>query len=146
MSANDIFDRIAASSPINRAAGLAVSGASIHYEPKINDARESWDAPPALRPIPPNVPPLVGRRFGRMVVVGLQAETNGRWVVRCACGKYEVRRAAAINGKYAAVQQCQVCDHLDKLRHIDRVRQFGAERANKMQNEDRDALIRGARK
>lgn len=147
MSANDIFDRIATSSPVNRGAGLAVSGASVHYDPKITKTREIWDAPPAMRPVPPDAPALVGFKFGRMTVVGMLAETNGRyarWLVRCVCGKYEARRAAVITGKHAALSQCQVCDHLDSLRRIDRVRQFGTERANKMQDEDRAVVMREA--
>lgn len=52
---------------------------------------------PTKRP-PSNAPECVGRRRGRMVVVGYSKDqpppknnSNARWVVRCDCGNYEHR-------------------------------------------------------
>lgn len=141
---SNIFDRLSTSSPINRSAGVAVGSRGVHYEPKLNNARVTLDAPPRMRPPPPNAPDLVGLQFGRLRIVGLSAELNGRWVVRCVCGKYEFRSARAARGEHAELDACSYCQHLDKLKHQDRIRQFGAERASAMQEEER--LLKRAKK
>ena len=44
----------------------------------------------------PNMVDLTGTQFERMTVIGLSRDYMGRWVVRCACGRYELRTAKAI--------------------------------------------------
>ncbi|MFA4974651.1 MAG: hypothetical protein WC683_18755 [bacterium] len=134
---SNIFDRLSTSSPINRGAGVAVGARGVHYEPKLDNSRVTLDAPPRMRPVPHDAPDLIGLQFGRFRVVGLSAELNGRWVVRCVCGKYEFRTARAIRGEHAELDKCSYCQHLDHLKYHDHVQQFGAARASAMQNEDR---------
>jgi hypothetical protein len=57
---------------------------------------------------------LVGRRFGKLIVMGLStvptadSGRSGRWVVRCDCGAYEVRRRAALMNRNA-LHECHDC-------------------------------------
>lgn len=62
---------------------------------------------------------LVGRRFGRLTVMGLSAVPTtdsghqGRWVVRCDCGAYEVRKRRALLNPNASLM-CDVCDQRER--------------------------------
>jgi hypothetical protein len=73
-----------------------------------------------MRPIPEAMAGMVGRKFGRFTVVGLAADYNpkkgARWAVKCACGDYETRKAAAINNPSNVVDCCRKCDHLWMVR------------------------------
>jgi hypothetical protein len=67
------------------------------------------ESPPKLKPLPPNATNLAGLRFGRFRVVGMQAGVSGRWVVRCDCGNYEIRRAKAILNPDNWGDRCTYC-------------------------------------
>ncbi|OAI30018.1 hypothetical protein A1351_23130 [Methylosinus sp. R-45379] len=148
---SDIFDRLAASAPINRGAAMATHGRGVNFEPKLGRARETWDTPPAMRPLPPDMPNFMGRSFGRLRVIGLACErgTGGkyaRWVVRCVCGRYEMRRSRAVGGPHAPLDSCSYCHYLDELRFRDHVKQFGEARAVRMRDEERALVLAKARK
>ena len=64
----------------------------------------------------PSFTDLTGSRFGRFTVVGLARGFKGRWVVRCVCGKYEMRRQKAIINKENYGDCCQICRHLQFLK------------------------------
>ncbi len=59
---------------------------------------------------------LTGRECGRLQVIGLHADMKKRWVVRCACGDYEVRSAKAINNPENHGDRCCNCRHLAFLK------------------------------
>jgi hypothetical protein len=59
---------------------------------------------------------LTGKRYGRLQVIGLHAYLKKRWVVRCACGDYEVRSAKAINNPQNFGDRCYNCRHLAFLK------------------------------
>lgn len=66
-------------------------------------AQAHWKAPPpALASQPnPGTPDLTGQRFGRFVVIRFHGATSkanpvATWLVRCACGDYELRRTKTI--------------------------------------------------
>lgn len=121
---SDVFDRIAASSPQNATAARVTSRGEI-YDPVVQYSNH-WhsDAPPKMRPIPDRsfatCSDMLGRRQGRLTVIGLAAEYNpskpARWVVRCDCGDYETRNARAIRNELNSEDRCQKCHHLRKVK------------------------------
>lgn len=52
---------------------------------------------------------LTGITFGRFTVIGLSSELPGRWVVKCGCGGFETRRAAAIKNPNNSHDSCRAC-------------------------------------
>lgn len=125
MKNSDIFDRIAASAPANSTAAKVTSRGS-HYEPTFIPCRETWDTPPPMRDIPanqqnnPNLVGIMGRKFGRLTVLGLlndperSSKQGSSWVVRCACGAYEVRKAKTIRNPLNIEDRCSRCDAVKK--------------------------------
>lgn len=86
--------------PINKEAAL-VTGKGFSHE-WINKQRphvKSWDHQPPVRNQMPNQHNYAGIKFGRMHVVGLAKEHKKRWVVRRACGTYELRSAKSIDNQ-----------------------------------------------
>ena len=79
-------------------------------------------APPTLTTIinsdrrSPNFTDLTGVKFGRFSVIGLASGFKGRWVARCVCGKYEMRRQKAIINKKNYGDCCAICRHLQFLK------------------------------
>lgn len=71
---------------------------------------EHWEViPPVITKLKKGIPNLIGFRFGYLKVIGLSRHINGRWVVRCDCGAYEVRKAKAIRNKENFGDRCHVC-------------------------------------
>lgn len=114
----DVWDRIATSQPVDKAAATAVSQSGVHYVH--TPAITQWDAPPEMRPIPENAPDLIGVKFGRLTVIGLHAGMNSSngatWVVRCVCGTYEPRKAKAIRNPKNSKDACHSCRNVEYLR------------------------------
>ena len=123
------FDSVAPLRPADHTAGRVASNGD-HWEPKAQmpAGLEHWDAPPPMRPWQPDprdpsLPDLTGRKFDKLTVMGLWNETRGgsgvpsRWVVRCACGSYEVRRPSSILTGIARNQgHCWNCDQLNRIK------------------------------
>ena len=115
MSKGDLYSRIAASAPVDASAARALSMRGEH-EPtvKIPEHHEHYDAPPKVQPVPENKTDRTGRRFGKLTVIGYlrtHRDRSGRWLVRCVCGQYEVRRGSTID-KADAGQSCTRCAKL----------------------------------
>ena len=55
---------------------------------------------------------LTGFRRGRLVAIGIAAETKKRWVVRCDCGTYSLRSVKAILNQENDQDRCDDCTHL----------------------------------
>src|SRR5947209_12093599 len=101
----DTFDAVLASVPNGATAGRVTSRGE-HWTPKrqLSPGELHWDTPPpmfAWRPgLMQGLPDFTGHKFGRMTVLGLMKVRPGgeglRWVVRCACGDYEVRKTKAV--------------------------------------------------
>lgn len=76
----------------------------------------------------PNFRDLSGIKFGYLTVVGLFAlDKYDKWVVRCACGCYEVRRSTIINSNPTEIDRtrCLGCLDLERLRHKDFFKRYG---------------------
>lgn len=102
--------------PANATAARVVSGGT-HYEPEINLAKhDHWETPPKTKRVPRDAPQLIGHRCGRLTVIGLYAKRAGRWVVRCACGAYELRTTKALRNPENSEDRCQRCWHEARAR------------------------------
>lgn len=84
-----------------------------------------WEVCPPLRTFPDNpvALDLRGLRYGRLAVIGLlddrtfnRKSDKARWVVRCACGLFEVRSAKAIRNPANAHDACWRCGYVHHLR------------------------------
>lgn len=106
--------------PLDRTARRVISKGT-HYTPtKKNNLRESWDTPPPLvTPTTEAVKSLFGMRKGNLVVVGyLGSSSSGsaRLLVRCDCGKYEVRLSNRWRKHSGLNNYCQFCENFQKLK------------------------------
>lgn len=119
------LSRVFASSPVNATAARVLSG-GIHYEERpIDEMHWHFDAPPSVTPrgkLPWDADflDLTGRRIGRMTVVGYYGKRNRKkkalWLVRCACGDYEVRTAAVIKANREPDACCILCRRVQAMR------------------------------
>lgn len=66
-----------------------------------------------------------GHRYGRMTVIGLSATVAHRWVVRCACGVYTLRKLKAIRNPANSWDACEHCRHLMYLKRAEHFRRTG---------------------
>lgn len=115
---------IVASIPLNQTAARVVARGGVQpLEPKKDSVtRLHWENFPTgrTRPIPNGVNSPVGRRFGRLVVCGLLADSNPKknaaWIVRCDCGRFETRKAKALFNPKNTGDCCYVCVYEKRLR------------------------------
>ena len=124
--------------PIDRVASRVVYGKAEHWTPLRLAENVLDDLPPLVDlstrrsiELHPDFVDLTGWRFGCLVAVGLHAEAstttrylnqqkhpeNARWVCRCPCGGYVLRRAKAIKSNASKVMQCGRCERKRKLRN-----------------------------
>lgn len=114
--------------PIDRVAGRVLSTGYHHEFAKQDNCRESWDIPPEVIPlfqVPEPVKRLFGTRKGSLVVVGYLGRRDNakgkkisqRLLVRCDCGRYEVRIAQRWRRSGNEIfERCQFCDQREKLK------------------------------
>ena len=102
------MDAVAPLMPSDKTAAV-VGGKGVHYEFQPADATKVHSQVPLPTRIAngrdrgrPNFVDLTGAQIGRLKVVGISAEIKEndqnkiRWVVRCVCGTYEMRRSGYI--------------------------------------------------
>lgn len=108
-----ILHKVITGVPINTTAAMVTQNGQ-HFDPENAADVRHWEICPPLKDPPPN---LTGKFFGnRMQVMGLWAEGNGKWVCRCKCGHFELRRAAAICNPINYGDCCYKCMAVKKLR------------------------------
>jgi hypothetical protein len=117
--------------PVDRVAARVMRG-GVHWTPKINAAanQKHFDVPQPTKERPPQVEDMTGRRFGRFVVVGFRKKANPKgggatWLVRCACGQFEERKAAAIRNRANEHDCCIQCRKLQQLKRNEYWRRTG---------------------
>lgn len=112
------YDRLVSSAPVNRQAALTRDGRGFdlgYAEPELEN---HWTAPPPPERMPSrDLPRLEGRTFGagmRVVRYHSKRSNGARWLVRCACGDYELRATQAIQTAQAdhACQRCNLTRHM----------------------------------
>lgn len=117
--------------PVDRTSALVVSEGT-HWTPEIPQScvhDSEFPIPTSHRD--PKTPDLSGLRVGRLTVLGYWGRHNDqsrsrrtgtaakhRWVVRCDCGMYSVRRATSLTKTRARHDDdcCDRCKHLDRIR------------------------------
>lgn len=106
--------------PIDKTAAL-VTSPGVHYEPDLSaTGRADSELPIQTTQVPFRARDLTGLKFGRFTVIGFHSKkknsTGGvkfqRWVVKCACGIYSVRRGNAILSNKDPNESCDRCFHL----------------------------------
>lgn len=116
---------IHARKPVDQTAARVTSSGE-HYEPDVpkSNAYDS-DLPIAIAPCHPRADNLIGRRVGRLTVIGYHGpRLNGkgevishRWVMRCDCGMWTVRRARAIKNPKCAEDCCDKCSYVRSVKY-----------------------------
>lgn len=103
------MDKIATALPVNSTAAMVVR-VGVHFEPKMKPHTVvTTDIMPRVWTGSHKNYDLTGTKFGRFVVMGLSVETAKRWVVRCQCGNYELRKSKAILNPANIDDRCHVC-------------------------------------
>lgn len=117
--------------PVNKTAGL-ITGRGEHWTPNKRIQTADSDTPLPVRDLrrEPSktvemARALVGKRCGRLTVIGLSADQNKRWVVRCQCGTYTLRSAKAISNPNNKLDCCENCRHLLYLKRNEIFRRTG---------------------
>lgn len=115
--------------PVNATASRVMSrGEHFEYRPHA-DSSDS-DLPLPTRQLTdelranPAFRDLTGLAVGRLKVIGL-SEKPKRWVCRCSCGRYVLRKAVALISGTAASAPCDQCYLLAISKKRDLVRRTG---------------------
>lgn len=117
-------ENIAKARPVDTTAALVVSKGTHYRSPKKLNVLES-DNPLPLRVSPSNAEDLTGRVVGRLTVVGSFQGGKGRWVCRCLCGRYTIRRGKSITNDNNGTDRCELCRHAAYQRRTDNFRRTG---------------------
>lgn len=122
------YTRIIKGEPIDKVARRVLQRGTHHDF--VPDPTEQWtDIPLETKPFPATCSPsenLTGMKFGRVTVIGLSVIPNRRhkgngssrgnggkgpkWVVRCACGYYTIKRSRTLlYGESVGALMCSRC-------------------------------------
>ena len=100
--------------PINKNAAMAISG-GYSFNPNRRVTQVESDNPLKTTGTISAHWDLTGMRAGRLTVVGKQPKIGkrggGKWVCRCDCGRYVVRKAKSIKENIGGMR-CDECDYL----------------------------------
>lgn len=106
------FREIGNREPVDRTA-RRVCSEGIHFsvDPKyLASIRSDTPLPITTRRPHYDTVDLTGKVFGRLMVVGLfDSPRKIRWVVRCVCGSYELRRSRALRVSLPEKLMCSSC-------------------------------------
>jgi len=112
--------------PVNKvAARVVANGESFEFRALPTEVCSGLPLP--TRSVPDGIEDLSDRKFGRLTVVGLSAELRGRWVCRCTCSNYVIRRSAAVR-QAAPDSSCPQCYLLAVAKRHEFIRRTGKER------------------
>lgn len=112
------------SRPVNSTAARVVSPGTSHaYTP--DPCHVVSDTPlPVLHGVEsPTFQDLTGTTFGRLTVIGYSATHKGRWVCRCVCGNYILRKTATVKSGLGAM--CESCHMLQLAKAKELARRTG---------------------
>lgn len=129
------FDAIAAAAPLDARASAVRDGGGDHWTATLPADVEHWSAPPLPEDERPrDVADISGLVVGRLTVVRYHRTRpsggrRSRWLVRCQCGDYELRKTRAVtNAKHPDQMMCFACQAVETLRNAGR-RDTAADRA-----------------
>ena len=117
--------------PINGNAARVIQSGD-HFEPRKNIQTVHKSAPPEMelkipKAMPTSFDDLTGVKRGRLTVAGLLKGSFKRWVCRCDCGMYTVRRAKALKNPSNTQDRCDECRHLAFLKREEVWRRTGVD-------------------
>ncbi len=111
--------------PINSTAGKVTSKGD-HWEFKTEQNNLEWDICPPLLSLKdyPNTVNIIGRVSDRITIIGLYEKVKrgdaagNKWIGRCCCGKFVVKRSKHFNQgvKKGHRNCCLQCDRVDRFR------------------------------
>jgi hypothetical protein len=142
------LDRVVVAVPVSRTAALVTSESRDNFEFTVKPARETFDAPPLMTRDERRyrLLDLRGHKYARLTVIGLAKEQNqkksSRWVVRCACGKYEFRKARAIRNPENARDCCTQCQQLHREQFRQTRDMYGDKAAERMHDAQSEMAMR----
>jgi hypothetical protein len=111
--------------PIDRTAASVTSRSLANtFHPHLSEGEVFSPTPLPVRVKPTfsnRLHDLTGKKFGRFTVIGLSVEGKGasgygRWVVRCVCGWYSVRKSRSLKSVSASEQMCHRCHAIERMR------------------------------
>lgn len=120
----------AALRPINSTAARVVSVGTAYVPAKKVNGLEFANRP-AMRPInrfdraKPEFKDVTGQKHGRLVAIGLLDDVSTRWVARCGCGVYVVRKTRAMANPANDADGCAECLHVMYLKRFEQYRRTG---------------------
>lgn len=117
---NDIHAR----APINKQTAIVVSEGYSFESKKIIQAADSHLPIPTIK-LSNGMKDLTGIKFGKFVVIGFAKKDPDRWVVKCFCGVYTIRKARAITNPNNTVDQCAMCQQLEYIKHQELRKRIG---------------------
>lgn len=125
------MDDLHARIPVNQTASRVLASGT-HFIPQGNPSEQCFEIMPQIRPFPYNykrkLSDISGHKYGKhgnMEVIGLSANNYGRWVVRCVCGRYVLRKRKAIFNPKNQHDRCWECDYLKIIKKRDLFRRTG---------------------
>lgn len=102
--------------PINKTAQMVIQK-GIHFDHVGNPDAVWSQLPIRTRPFVGTSEDLTGIKIGRLTVIGLNdTGVKGRWVVRCTCGLYGLRKARAIKNPHNFGDRCDQCRKVAQMR------------------------------
>jgi hypothetical protein len=115
---------------INKTAALVV-GEGMHYTPYVisqNNDNEFYLKTKNIQKSAMNnhtFVDLTGYRVGRLTVIGLSADFDKKWVLRCDCGIYTTRKTKAIKNEKNAHDMCDTCRKFYRMKSHDHWLRYG---------------------
>jgi hypothetical protein len=107
--------------PINRQTAMIMAGGEKPMLPNKNEHFRSHGRPEVFNQIPKFIKQagwrdLTNIKFGRFTIIGLKKDNVSRWVARCSCGVFELKKAKAIKSKLNDLDMCNVCRKFEYLK------------------------------
>ena len=107
--------------PVNRQTAMVMAGGEKPPLPNQNEHFRSHGQPEVFKQIPNFLKQegwkdLTNIKFGRFKVIGLKKDNASRWVVRCSCGVFELKKAKAIKSELNSHDMCNVCRKFEYLK------------------------------
>ena len=112
--------------PVDQTAALVVSRGE-HFEYVQLGSELCTPLPPHTKPVESDEDNLAGIKFGRLTVIGRHDAGKIRWVCRCVCGNYVLRRPVAIQAA-AHDSACPQCYLMAVSKRNEYIRRTGKEK------------------
>lgn len=138
------WDRVVSSAPLNKQAAVVRDGSGEQPScgKKITQVHSRDGLPTA--PVPYGTENLIGRKRGRLTVLGFYAKQVGSknqrdkkgalWVCRCVCGAQLTRRRKSLMKD--CWDACDECRQIAFIRHSENRKMFGDKRADEIRDRE----------